>query len=52
MGASTHGSRDMDQQSYPTVASMNEYDIIAYIYRVTAMSPWIQLATWLQLPCM
>ena len=51
MGDRTRASRGMNQQSYslPTVAGMIEGDIIAYISLVTAMSPWIQLAYWLQL---
>ena len=54
MGVQTQASRDMDQQTYPspTVAGMEVNDIIAYIYLFTAMSPWIQLATCLQLQCM
>ena len=53
MGDQIRASGGMNQQSYPllTVAGMIEGDIIAYISLVTAMSPWIQLATWLQLPC-
>ena len=49
----TQACHSMNQQLYPlpTVASVTEGDIIAYISLVTAMSPWIQLATWLQLPC-
>ena len=49
MGDQTQASYSMNQQSYPlpTVAGMVEGDIIAYISPVTAMSPWIQLATYL-----
>ena len=52
MGDQIRASGGMNQQSYPllTVAGMIEGDIIAYISLVTAMSPWVQLATWLQLP--
>ena len=53
MGDCTWASCGMNTQSYPlpTVAGMIEDDIIAYISLGTAMSPWIQLATWLQWPC-